>query len=50
VVGEIRDTRPNMMVQAAIKRAMEERGVKTTLLTIWDLLEMSEEQFADCGG
>lgn len=47
VVGEIRDTRPNMMVQAAIKRAMEERGVKTTVLTIWDLLEMSEEQYLD---
>src|SRR5207237_10895992 len=28
VVGEIRDSRPDMMVQAAIKRAMEERGVK----------------------
>ncbi len=47
VVGEIRDTRPNMMVQEAIKRAMEERGVKTTVLTIWDLLGMSEAQFAD---
>ena len=47
VVGEIRDTRPNMMVQEAIKRAMEERGVKTTVLTIWDLLGMSQEQYLD---
>src|SRR6266508_3757492 len=28
VVGEISASNPNMMVQAAIKRAMEERGVK----------------------
>jgi hypothetical protein len=47
VVGEIRDTRPNMMVQAAIKRAMEERGVKTTVLTIWELLGLTEEQYLD---
>ncbi len=47
VVGEIRDTRPNMMVQEAIKRAMEERGVKTTVLTIWDLLGMSQEEYLD---
>ncbi len=28
-VGEIRDAWPNMLVQDAIKRALEERGVKT---------------------
>ncbi len=47
VVGEIRDTIPNMMVQEAIKRAMEERGVKTTVLTIWELLGLTQEQYLD---
>src|SRR5436305_15031639 len=32
VVGEVRDSRPNMMVQEAIMRALEERGVKVTIL------------------
>jgi hypothetical protein len=45
VVGEVRDSKPNMMVQEAIKRAMEERGVKTTVLTIWDLLGLTEVEF-----
>ena len=45
VVGEIRDTKPNMMVQEAIKRAMEERGVKTTVLTIWELLGLTEKEY-----
>src|SRR5215475_6433798 len=47
VVGEVRDARPNMMVQEAIKRAMEERGVKTTILTIWDLLGLSEGEYME---
>ena len=47
VVGEVRDARPNMMVQEAIKRAMEERGVKTTILTIWDLLGLSEAEYME---
>ncbi len=44
-IGEIRDAWPNMMVQAAIKRAMEERGVKVQLVTIWDALGLSEDDF-----
>src|SRR5258706_9210537 len=38
VVGEVRDSKPDMMVQEAIKRAYEERGVKCTILTTWDTL------------
>ncbi len=45
VVGEIRDSRPDMMVQEAIKRAMEERGVKCTVLTVWELLGLSEREY-----
>src|SRR6266446_8642980 len=45
VVGEIRDSRPNMMVEEAIKRAMEERGVKCTVLTVWELLGLSEQEY-----
>jgi hypothetical protein len=45
VVGEIRDSKPNMMVQEAIKRAMEERGVKTTVLTVWELLGLTEKEY-----
>ena len=33
------------MVQEAIKRAMEERGVKTTVLTIWELLGLTETEY-----
>ena len=47
VVGEIRDSKPNMMVQEAIKRAMEERGAKTTILTIWELLGLSEAEYQE---
>ena len=47
VAGEIRDTHPNMMVQEAIKRAMEERGVKTTVLTVWELLGITEDEYKD---
>src|SRR5437763_4580219 len=41
VVGEVRDSKPNMMVQAAIKRALEERGVKCTIITTWETLGMT---------
>lgn len=47
VVGEIRDSKPNMMVQEAIKRAMEERGVKTTILPVWELIGLSEKEYYD---
>jgi hypothetical protein len=47
VVGELRDSLPNMMVQEAMKRAMEERGVKTTILTVWELLGLSEQEYAE---
>ena len=47
VVGEVRDFKPNMMVQAAIKRALEERGVKCTIITTWETLGMTEEEFME---
>jgi hypothetical protein len=45
VVGELRDSRPDMLVQAAIKRAMEERGIKCTILTVWELLGLTEAEY-----
>ena len=45
VVGEVREPRPNMMVQEALKRAIEERGAKAIVVTTWDLLGVSEEDF-----
>jgi hypothetical protein len=47
VVGEIRDTVPDMMVQEAIKRAFEERGVKCTILTTWDTLGLSQQEYLE---
>ena len=47
IVGEVRDAKPNFMVQEAIKRALEERGVKVQLVTTWDLLGISEAQFQE---
>jgi hypothetical protein len=47
VVGEIRDSKPDMLVQAAIKRAYEERGVKCTILTVWDILGLSEREYLE---
>jgi hypothetical protein len=44
-VGEIRDAWPNMMVQDAIKRALEERGVKIQIVTMWDAMGLSEADF-----
>jgi len=45
VVGELRDSRPDMLVQEAIKRAMEERGVKCIILTVWELLGLTEAEY-----
>src|ERR671917_2209260 len=42
IVGEVRDAEPNMMVQEAIKRGLEERGVKVHLVTTWDLVGVTE--------
>jgi hypothetical protein len=47
VVGEIRDSQPDMMVQEAIRRAFEERGVKCTILTTWDTLGLSEQEYME---
>ncbi len=47
VVGEIRDTKPDMLVQEAIKRAYEERGVKCTILTVWEILGLSEREYLE---
>jgi hypothetical protein len=47
VVGEVRDSKPDMMVQEAIKRAYEERGVKCTILTTWDTLGLSEKEYME---
>jgi hypothetical protein len=47
VVGELRDTRPNMIVQEAIKRAMEERGVKCIILPVWEALGISETDYTE---
>ena len=44
-IGEIRDAWPNMMVQEAIRRALEERGVKVTIVTMWEALGLSESDF-----
>jgi hypothetical protein len=45
VVGEIREARPNMMVQEAITRAMAERGAKAIVLPTWELLGVSEDDY-----
>src|SRR5207237_988845 len=42
VVGELRDSRPNMMVQEAMKRAGEERRVKAIVLPTGDLRGLCE--------
>lgn len=47
VVGEIREPKPNMMVQEAIKRALEERGAKAIVMTTWELLGISEKEFLE---
>jgi hypothetical protein len=50
VVGELRDSRPDMMVQEAMKRALEERGVKAIVLTVWELLGLSEQEYTELRG
>ncbi len=50
VVGELRDSKPSMLVQDAIKRAMEERGVKTIILTVWELLGLTEAEYDELRG
>ena len=37
-IGEIRDAWPNMLVQEAIKRGLEERGVKIQIVTMWEAM------------
>ena len=44
-IGEIRDAWPNKLVQEAIKRGLEERGVKIQIVTMWDALGLSEADF-----
>src|SRR4051794_2867658 len=50
VVGELRDTRPDMMVQEAMKRALEERGVKAIVLTMWEILGITEQNYTELRG
>src|SRR6185295_12176170 len=47
VVGEVRDSKPDMMVQEAIKRAYEERSIKCTILTVWEILGLSEQEYLE---
>lgn len=44
VIGEVRDAEPNMLVQEAIKRALEERGVKVHVKPTWELVGISEKE------
>ncbi len=44
-IGEIRDAWPNKLVQDAIKRGLEERGVKIQIVTMWDAMGLSEADF-----
>jgi hypothetical protein len=45
VVGELMGGNPDMTVQEAMKRAIEERGVKPIILTAWELLGISHEEY-----
>ena len=45
VVGEIREPKPNFMVQEAITRAMKERGANAVVVTTWDLLGVTEKDY-----
>jgi hypothetical protein len=45
VVGEIREPKPNFMVQEAITRAMKERGANAVIVTTWDLLGVTEKDY-----
>src|SRR5687767_11706693 len=46
VVGEIREPKPNFMVQEAITRAMKERGANAVVATTWDLLGVAEKDYS----
>jgi len=45
VVGEIREPKPNFMVQEAVTRAMKERGANAVVVTTWDLLGVTEKDY-----
>ncbi len=47
VVGELRDSLPDMMVQEAIARALKERGVNPIIVKTWDLLGLSEAEYTE---
>lgn len=45
VVGEIREPKPNFMVQEAVTRAMKERGANAVVVPTWDLLGVTEQDY-----
>ena len=45
VVGEIREPKPNFMVQEAITRAMKEKGVNAIVVPTWELLGVTEQDY-----
>src|SRR5262249_34477790 len=47
VVGDLMHANPDMTVQAAMKRAIEERGVKCIVLTSWELLGISHDEYLE---
>src|SRR5262245_55836201 len=47
VVGLLMGANPDLTVQAAMKRAIEERGVKCIILTSWELLGISHEEYLE---
>src|SRR5215475_7878222 len=47
VVGELMGSNPDMTVQAAMKRALEERGVKPVILTAWELLGITHDEYIE---
>jgi hypothetical protein len=47
VVGELRGSNPDLMVQAAMKRAVEGRGVKCIILTAWELLDITHDEYLE---
>ncbi len=47
VIGELMGSNPDMTVQAAMKRALEERGVKCIILPAWELLGITHEEYLE---
>src|SRR5262245_58761872 len=47
VVGDLMGSNPDMTVQAAMKRALEERGVKPIILTAWELLGITHDEYIE---